>query len=229
MPKRLSAAKPAEIPVAELQTGRNQWMKREPVTELGHRIVSATVEEFARKGVLGARVAEITRLAGTTDPAFYRYFIGLRQAAFFILNEYYWKPLNLRVEHYKHVTDDPRKLLETVVQALIQSREDDPTTPWLSEALVFQIVVGEGRNPFLLPESLLLPEYETFSGQLEAILQAGQQSGIFTSTLRPSLLAQLLIHNLHGLLVQIPQAKWSLEVDETEMQAVVRQLVGIQD
>ena len=52
--------------------GRELWIKREPVTKLGQRIVSATVEEFAAKGVLGSRVAEITRRAGTTDPAFYR-------------------------------------------------------------------------------------------------------------------------------------------------------------
>ena len=77
---------------------REQWIKRPPVTDLGHRIVSATVEEFAARGVLGARVAAITRRAGTTDPAFYRYFTGMKEAALFVMSEYYWGPAECAVE-----------------------------------------------------------------------------------------------------------------------------------
>ena len=91
---------------------RDELVKRKPTTELGHRIVSATVEEFAAKGVQGARVSEIARRAGTTDPTFYRYFHGLRRAALFVMSEYYWAPLNLRLEHYRQITDEPRRLFE---------------------------------------------------------------------------------------------------------------------
>lgn len=37
-----------------------QRIKQQPVIDRGHRIVAAAVGEFAAKGVLGARVAEIT-------------------------------------------------------------------------------------------------------------------------------------------------------------------------
>lgn len=39
---------------------REQWIKQQSVIDRGHRIVAAAVREFAAKGVLGARVAEIT-------------------------------------------------------------------------------------------------------------------------------------------------------------------------
>src|SRR5688572_14368670 len=76
---------------------RRQWIKRPPTTDLGQRMISAAVQEFASKGISGARVADITRSAGTTDPAFYRYFTGVKSAALFIMSEYYWAPLNQRL------------------------------------------------------------------------------------------------------------------------------------
>src|SRR5215813_12361264 len=97
---------------------RAKLIKRQPNTDLGHRIVAATVDEFAAKGVQGSRVAEITRRAGTTDPNFYRYFVGLRQAALFIMSEYYWGPLNKRINHYREVTTAPETLFELTLTSL---------------------------------------------------------------------------------------------------------------
>ena len=180
---------------------REQWIKRQPVTALGQRIVSATVEEFAAKGILGARVAEITRRAGTTDPAFYRYFTGMKEAALFVMSEYYWAPLNVRIGHYQQITQDPKSLFDAIVDALIQSTADDPSRPWLAESQVFRIVVAQMRNPFLLPDSLLDSEYLTFIKTLEEILRSGQEEGVFIRSLDAGLLAQLLVNTLHGLLM----------------------------
>ena len=206
---------------------RREWIKREPVTDLGHRIVSAAVEEFATKGVLGARVAEITRRAGTSDPAFYRYFAGMKQAALFVMSEYYWAPLNTRLRHYRQVTKDPVKLFETVVDSLIQSTEDDPSRPWLAESQVFRIVVGQMRNPFLLPESMLDSEYVAFVGELEDIIQTGQKKALFTNNLKPRLLAQLLVTTLHQLLMLNGLPYQPVRVGMGEARKVAAILVGL--
>src|SRR5215472_9482464 len=179
---------------------RSHWIKRQPVTELGHRIVAATVDEFAGKGVQGARVAGITRRAGTTDPNFYRYFVGLRQAALFIMSEYYWTPLNKRMNHYREVTTAPDKLFELTLTSLIRSAEDDPTRPWLAESKVFQIVVAESRNPFLLPEVALDAEYVSFLVTLEATIRDGQKMRLFKATFQAALMASLLVDTVHGVL-----------------------------
>ncbi|MEW6735114.1 MAG: TetR/AcrR family transcriptional regulator [Acidobacteriota bacterium] len=217
-----------EKTAAKLQPiNREQWIKRRPVTDLGQRIVSATVEEFAVKGVLGARVAQITRRAGTSDPAFYRYFAGIKQAALFIMSEYYWAPLNLRLNHYQQVSNNPRQLFEAVLQALIQSSADDPSRPWLAESQVFRIVVVQMRNPTLLPETMLDDEYLTFIDKLEKIILAGQQQGIFSPGLRPALLAQLLVITLHGLLMHNSLAFQSFNVDTNEIRQVAERLIGL--
>ena len=205
---------------------REQWIKRQPVTDLGHRMVSATVEEFAAKGVLGARVAEITRRAGTTDPAFYRYFAGMKEAALFVMSEYYWAPLNVRIGHYQQITSDPRRLFDAIVDALIQSSADDPTRPWLAESQVFQIVVAQMRNPALLPESMLDSEYLTFIGTLQEILRGGQREGIFIQSLDAGLLAQLLVNTLHGLLMLNNLPFQPVSVDTEEVKQVAALLVG---
>jgi AcrR family transcriptional regulator len=205
---------------------REQWIKRQPVTDLGHRIVSGAVEVFAAKGVLGARVAEITRRAGTTDPAFYRYFPGLKEAALFVMSEYYWAPLNVRLNHYRQITQDPRALFDAIVDALVQSTADDASRPWLAESQVFRIVVTEMRSPFLLPESLLDSEYQTFSRALEEILRRGQQEGVFIRSLDAGLLAQLLVNTLHGLLMLNSLPFQPVNVGMDKVKQVAALLVG---
>jgi AcrR family transcriptional regulator len=205
---------------------REQWIKRQPVTDLGHRMVSATVEEFAAKGVLGARVAEIAQRAGTTDPAFYRYFTGMKEAALFVMSEYYWAPLNVRIGHYQQITQDPKNLFDAIVHALIQSTADDPSRPWLAESQVFRIVVAQLRNPFLLPESLLDSEYLAFIKTLEEILRGGQREGVFIRSLDAGLLAHLLINTLHNLLMLNSLPFQPVSVGSDEVKEVATLLVG---
>ncbi|MBI4854244.1 MAG: TetR/AcrR family transcriptional regulator [Acidobacteria bacterium] len=210
-----------------LSLHRERWIKKKPTTDLGQRIISSATNEFATKGVLGARVAEITRLAGTTDPAFYRYFAGIKQAALFIMSEYYWAPLNLRLNHYQQISNNPLQLFEAVIEALIHSTEDDHSRPWLAESNVFRIVVAQMRNPVLLPESLLDLEYLTFIEKLESIIYLGQQQNIFANNLRPSLIAQILVTSLHSLLLQSNLALPHLRVEEGEIKQVAYRLVGL--
>jgi AcrR family transcriptional regulator len=217
-----------EFNAAEQQlVSRHQWIKRRPVTDLGFRIVAATVNEFAAKGVQGARVAEIARRAGTTDPTFYRYFLGLRQAALFVMSEYYWSPLNARLHHYRQVTDEPKKLFELIVTALIHSAENDRSRPWLAESKVFQIVVAESRNPFLLPDAALDAEYVGFLATLEEVIRAGQQQHVFHGEFRPALVASLLVNTLHGMLAQSVVGHRGFRVSEDEVGRVARHLVGL--
>ncbi|MBL8150903.1 MAG: TetR/AcrR family transcriptional regulator [Blastocatellia bacterium] len=206
---------------------REVWIKRRPVTEVGRRIVGASVEEFAQKGILGARVAEIAHRAGTTDPTFYRYFIGIKQAALFIMSEYYWTRLNVRLAHYLEVTKDPLRLFEATVDALVQSSSDDPDYPWISESKVFQIVVAQMRNPALLPDSMMDSEYIGFLTKLENIIAIGQKEKVFKSNLRPMLLSSLLINSLNSLLVQKNIDYPIFKVDISEVQQTARLIVGI--
>jgi AcrR family transcriptional regulator len=222
-----SAARVIEFnPTSGKLLSRSEWVKRQPITALGHKIVAATVEEFASKGVQGARVAVIARRAGTTDPTFYRYFPGLRQAALFVMSEYYWAPLNARLNHYRQATDEPDKLLELIVTSLIHSAENDRSRPWLSEAKVFKIVVAESRSPNLLPDSALDAEYVGFLATLEEILKAGQQQKIFNAEFRPALVASLLVNTLHGLLAQTAFGHRGFRVSEDEVRRVARHVVG---
>lgn len=203
-------------------------VKKEPLTPAAQRLISAATEAFAEKGVLGARVAEITAAAGTKDAAFYRYFPSLRDAALFIMSEYYWRPLNQRFAHFLEVTNDPAKLFEAVVSAFIHSTEDDPSRPWLAESKVFRIVVSQLRNPFLLPDSLRDPQYESFLGKLEGILSQGQVQGRFTSAISARILARALVTTTHGLLVDAALEGQDPTVAEESVRKVAFQLVGFQ-
>ncbi len=203
-------------------------IKRDPNSDLAHRLISSTVEAFAEKGILGARVAEITHAAGTTDPAFYRYFPSIRDSALYIIGEYYWRPLNQRITHFQEVTNDPRQIFEAVLAALVRSTEDDHSRPWLAESKVFRVVVSELRNPFLLPDSLLDSEYLKFLGTLEGLFRDGQEKGCFDRRLRPVVMAHSLVMTLHGLFVENALSPRSLNISEEEIREVAYRLVGFE-
>jgi AcrR family transcriptional regulator len=230
--KRLTTTSTQNVPTAtSIDTLRpyrtEEWIKRLPLTALGQKIVSATTMEFAAKGVLGARVAEITRQAGTSDPAFYRYFASIKQAALFIMGEYYWAPLNLRLSHYQQISNDALQLFEAVVQSLIQSTADDPTRPWLAESQVFRIVVAEMRNPFLLPEAAWDIGYINFIQKLTGIIELGQQQEVFLVGIAPKIIAQSLVLTLHGLLLQKTLDGQTPAEHYAEVTAVAKRLVGL--
>lgn len=210
----------------ETPASQPRRVKKEPLTPAAQRLISAATEAFAQKGILGARVAEITAAAGTKDAAFYRYFPSLRDAALFIMSEYYWRPLNHRLEHFFEVTHEPGQLFEALVTALIHSTEDDPSRPWLAESKVFRIVVSQMRNPFLLPDSLQDLHYESFLEKLEGILNQGQSLGRFASAIHPRILARALVTTLHGLLVDAAIEEQNPFVAEETVRGVAFQLVG---
>ncbi|MBX7223949.1 MAG: TetR/AcrR family transcriptional regulator [Blastocatellia bacterium] len=203
------------------------YVKRELVTELSRQLFKATVEEFAGKGILGARVASITQAAGVTDPAFYRYFPSLRDAALYVLSVHYWKPLNQKLDNFQRVTSDPVLLFEAVVRALIESSADNSNQPWVPAGLVFRIAVAHLRNPFLLPDSLLDPEYQRFLEKLAFIIQEGQSQGRFQAAIASATLARTLVNSLHGLLVEQQIAPSHFTPQAEECQMVARQLVGL--
>ncbi|MBX7221974.1 MAG: TetR/AcrR family transcriptional regulator [Blastocatellia bacterium] len=227
MARRILQAAPSAQ--TELSYNRQGWIKQKPTTPLGQRIVAAMIDEFATKGVLGARISDITRLAGTTDPTFYRYFQGIKHAALYIMSEHYWSPLNLRLNHYFHVTEDPVRLFQATIDSLIQSTADNPETPMISEANVFRIVVAQSRNPVLLPESMLDEEYLGFLAKLEKIIASGQQQGLFTTAFRPALLATQLLNVLHGMLVQNTIPNQFFQVHESEIRSLAEYIVGFKE
>jgi AcrR family transcriptional regulator len=206
---------------------RKVWIKREPTTILGQRIVSAAVQEFSSKGIAGARVAAICRRAGTTEPSFYRYFDGMRQAALYIMSEYYWAPLNTRVRHYRQISQDPNRVLEAVIEALIQSAEDDPIRPWLSQAHVFRIVVVQMRNPFLLPDAMQDSEYIAFIRELTSVIGTGQNANLFARALTADLLAQSLMITLHGLLMLNSLGGCPAKISVNDVRKVAKILTGL--
>jgi AcrR family transcriptional regulator len=212
----------------EMNAFRASRIKREPSSDLGRRLISASVGAFAEKGILGARVAEITRVAGTTDPAFYRYFPSLRDAALFIISEHYWRPLNQRVAHFRQATRDAGPLFEAVVTALLRSVEDDPATPWLDESKVFPIVVSQMRNPFLLPDSLLDPEYAAFLAMLERLFRDGRKQGCFASGPRPMVMAHSLVTTIHGLLGTNAVSLQGVTFREDEIRRMAYRLAGFE-
>src|SRR5262249_42124854 len=108
------------------------------------------------------------------------------------------------------------------------SAEDDPSRPWLAESNVFQIVVAESRNPFLLPEAALDTEYVSFLATLETTIRDGQKKRLFSSAFLPALVASLLVDTLHGVLARRAHGHRGFNVNENAVWRLAYHIAGKQ-
>ena len=74
------------------------------------RILDAAEDVFSRKGLLGANVAEIARLAKVTDSVIYQYFKGKEDLLFSIPGERMPKQLALLKESLQVIRDAESRL-----------------------------------------------------------------------------------------------------------------------
>jgi hypothetical protein len=182
---------------------REQWLNQLPTTIAGQRIIRAAIEEFASHGIAPDCIHQIAKRAGTSRSTFYRYFHGYREAALFIISEYYWAPLNLYLGYLVHQTSsNTAQQFDSVLQMVTQPPGSKPSHSQSVESMIFKVVLSQMYNPDLLPESVLDNEYLGFIDKFSKIIEKGQKEGLFLSTLRPTTMAELLVFTLQGLIIQ---------------------------
>jgi AcrR family transcriptional regulator len=202
---------------------RDRELKRE-LTPAGRRIVQSVIECVAERGFAGTRIRHITKAAGTSEAAFYRFFTDLGQAVLFIIRQYYWRRLNRIVAAYRRAQGEPLQLLDSIIGELLISHADDPETAE-DEAKVFRIVVREIGSPELGQQILLDPEYRRFVSDCTAIIRLAQRQGKLPRHLNAKLLGELLVPLLHAILLR-RTVSGIYHASEAEARRVVWQLLG---
>lgn len=178
-------------------TVREDELKR-ALTPVGQRLIQAVIECVAKRGSAATRIRDITNVAGTTEAAFYRFFIDLEQAILYVIRQY-WRRLNRVAAAYQRIQSEPLKLLDHIIGELLASHADDPETAE-DEAKVFRIVVREMRSPELSQRILTDPEYRRFVNTCIAVISAAQRQGKLPRQLNAKLVGELLVPLVHKIL-----------------------------
>jgi len=120
-----------------------------------------TVEEFAARRS-GARVGDIARRAGTTDPTFYRYFLGLPPSRAFRHSD-----ITVSAQFAAEPLQAGYGRAESTIRAHCYIADPfggkRPLAPVARRIEGLSIVVAESRNPFCCPIRRLIRSMSGFS------------------------------------------------------------------
>jgi TetR/AcrR family fatty acid metabolism transcriptional regulator len=161
-------------------SGSNNDSQRE---EKRQRILRAAIDEFARKGYFSARMSDVANAASVADGTLYLYFEGKEHLLISIFDDVLSRFISQLKAEIEHV-DDPIAKLEIMVRLHLQTLAQDR-----SLAQVLQIETRHSRQFMSLLTRGRLGEYLDL---LRAIIQEGQDTGVFRRDLSPGLATDLV-------------------------------------
>ena len=151
--------------------------------EKRRRILRAAIDQFARKGYFSARMSDVAKAASVADGTLYLYFEGKEHLLLSIFDDVLSRFISqLKAE----IADEanPVSKLEIMVRLHLQTLADDR-----SLAQVLQIETRHSRQFMSLLTRGRLGEYLDL---LRAIIQEGQDKGVFRRDLSPGLATNLV-------------------------------------
>jgi len=146
-------------------------------------ISKAAVKVFAQRGFFNAQVADVARSAGVAAGTVYLYFRSKDE----ILISIFERTMKEAITESRLALDgvsDPVERLRCLARLHLQRLGRDRDL-----AVVFQV---ELRQSTKFMEQLSSSQFRTYLGQLRDAIAEGQASGVFTTTVNPTLAAKAL-------------------------------------
>lgn len=146
-------------------------------------ISKAAVKVFAQRGFFNAQVADVARGAGVAAGTVYLYFQSKNEILISIFERTMKEAITenrLALDDVSDPVDRLRCLARLHLQRLGRDRD---------LAVVFQV---ELRQSTKFMEQLSSSQFRTYLGQLRDAIADGQASGVFTTTVNPTLAAKAL-------------------------------------
>lgn len=146
-------------------------------------ISKAAVKVFAQRGFFNAQVADVARSAGVAAGTVYLYFRSKDE----ILISIFERTMKEAITESRLALDgvsDPVDRLRCLARLHLQRLGRDRDL-----AVVFQV---ELRQSTKFMEQLSSSQFRTYLGQLRDAIAEGQASGVFTTTVNPTLAAKAL-------------------------------------
>lgn len=194
-----------------MQTPRRTQAERTRASR--EKIAQSATEAFAQKGFRGAKMVDIAKAAGLTEPGLLHHFPSKTHLLMAVLNE------RDRVdgERMQHTL---QKNGSHFFEAGIELVEHNQTVPGLVQ--LFNLLVAESISPDHPAHEFFIERYQRARGQwVDAIMKA-QQAGEVRSDITLETLAILLFALMDGLQVQ-----WLMEPNKIDMADIFRTMMDM--
>ncbi len=117
-------------------------------TELGRNIIKHGIQLIAQYGFEVFTFKKLAEDIGTTEAGIYRYFENKHLLLIYII-AWYWGWLEYQISFETNNITNPVVKLKKVIKLLATTVEDDATTSYVNESLLYQIVISEGSKAYL--------------------------------------------------------------------------------
>ena len=132
----------------EIKMNEALFLRNPQSTELGKNILKHGVQLIYKTGFETFTFKKLAEDIGTTEAGIYRYFENKHKLLVY-LTAWYWGWLEYQISFQTNNITNPVVKLKKVIKLLATTVEDDATTNYVNESLLYQIVISEGSKAYL--------------------------------------------------------------------------------
>lgn len=124
------------------------YLRNPEDSELGKKILEQSIIMIHRLGLETFTFRKLALEIGTTEAGVYRYFENKHRLLLYIV-DWYWSWQEYRMLYETNNIEDPVIKISTAVRLLSLAVEDDSSTSYINENLLYEIVMAEGAKAYL--------------------------------------------------------------------------------
>ena len=132
----------------QIKMNEGLFLRNPEHTELGRNIIMHSIQLIAKYGFEAFTFKKLAEDIGTTEAGVYRYFENKHLLLIYII-AWYWGWLEYQISFQTNNITNPVVKLKKVIKLLATTVEDDATTNYVNERLLYQIVISEGSKAYL--------------------------------------------------------------------------------
>ena len=132
----------------QIKMNEDLFLRNPEQTVLGRNIIKHSIQLIAQHGFEAFTFKKLAEDIGTTEAGIYRYFENKHLLLIYII-AWYWGWLEYQISFQTNNITNPVVKLKKVIKLLATTVEDDATTNYVNESLLYQIVISEGSKAYL--------------------------------------------------------------------------------
>ena len=132
----------------QIKMNEGLFLRNPEHTELGRNIIMHSIQLIAKNGFEAFTFKKLAEDIGTTEAGVYRYFENKHLLLVYII-AWYWSWLEYQISFQTNNIINPVVKLKKVIKLLATMVEDDASTNYVNESLLYQIVISEGSKAYL--------------------------------------------------------------------------------
>lgn len=124
------------------------FLRNPEESDLGRKIIQHGIILVHKIGFELFTFKKLAKEVGTTEAGIYRYFENKHRLLLYIV-DWYWSWQEYRLIFQTNNIDDAEEKLRIAISLLSDQVEEDPTTSYINEKLLYEIVMSEGAKSYL--------------------------------------------------------------------------------